>query len=176
MKFNVAQLLIGPTGEVREFELDDDIGGLDPLIVPRSNLVGWVKFTHAGQNILAEGRAKVDLELVCARCAEPFVQSVTVNVLEEFEPSIDAATGRILEATHEDPALIIDNHNMLDLSEVIRQNLILAMDQYPHCRQNCPGLCPQCGANLADGPCGCKEEPADARWSALEALRDKPKS
>jgi len=176
MRFNVAQLLIGPTGEVREYDLDDDISGLDPQIVPRSNLVGRVKFTHAGQNVLAEGRARVDLELVCARCAEPFVQKVTVQLLEEFEPSIEAATGRVLEMVHEDPALVVDNHNMLDLSEVVRQYLLLAMEDYPHCRPDCPGLCPYCGANLAEGACGCKDEPTDARWAALAALRDETKS
>lgn len=176
MKFNVAQMLLGPTGGVREYDLDDDVSGLDPQIVPRSRLVGRVKFTHAGPNVLVEGRARIDLELVCARCAEPFIQQVAIDLLEEFEPRIDVLTGRVLQTTQDDPSLVIDDHNMLDLSEVVRQNLLLAIEEYPHCRKDCPGLCPYCGANLGEGPCGCSETPADPRWAALANLRDETKS
>ena len=173
MKFNVAQLLLGPTGGVREFDLDDDISGLDPQIVPESHLVGYVKFTHVGLNVLVEGRAGADLELVCGRCAEPFVQRVGIEILEEFEPSIDAATGRVLSVVHQDPAVLIDERNMLDLSEVVRQDLLLALGEYTHCREDCAGLCLHCGRNLNEGDCGCAESPADTRWEALSALRDK---
>lgn len=171
MKFNVAQLLLGPVGAVREFELDDDIEGLDPEIVPHSPLVGRVKFTRAGANILVEGRAEVDLELICTRCTEPFVRRVSIDIEEEFEPSIDAATGRTLPGMHEDPAVVIDKHNMLDLSEVVRQDLLLAMENYPRCREDCAGLCAECGQNLNEGPCGCEAPPPDSRWAALSALQ-----
>lgn len=176
MKFNVAQLLRGPTGEVREFDLDDDISGLDPQIVPRSRLAGRVTFTHVRPSVLAEAQAHVDLELVCGRCAEPFVQRVTMDFVEEFEPRIDVLSGRVLPTTQEDPAVFIDDHNMLDISEVVRQTLLLAMEEYPHCREDCPGLCPYCGANLAEGPCGCGEVPLDPRWAALADLGHEPQS
>jgi len=173
MRFNVAQLLLGPTGEVREFDLDDDIGGLDPQIVPRSHLTGHVKFTHVGPNVLAQGRAWVDLELVCGRCAETFVQRVGIELLEEFEPTIDVATGRLLPTAHEDPAVLIDERHMLDLSEVVRQDLLLAMEEYTSCREDCAGLCAHCGRNLNEGACGCSEPPTDTRWEALSTLRDR---
>jgi uncharacterized metal-binding protein YceD (DUF177 family) len=176
MEFNVAQLLLSPTGGVREYDLDDDISGLDPQIVPHSNLVGRVKFTHAGLNVLVEGRVRIDLELVCARCAEPFIQQVTIDLLEEFEPLVDVLTGRVLPTVQDDPALIIDDHNILNLREVVRQNLLLAIEEYPHCREDCPGLCPYCGANLGEGACGCSEMPTDPRWATLAELRDKTKS
>ena len=176
MKFNVAQLLLGPTGGVREHDLDDDIGGLDPQIVPRSSLVGSVKFTHVRPLVLAEGHARIDLELTCVRCAEPFVQQVAIDFLEEFEPRIDVLTGRVLPTTLDDPALVIDDHNILDISEVVRQNLLLAMEEYPRCKEDCPGLCPYCGANLGEEPCECGETPTDPRWATLAGLRDETQS
>jgi uncharacterized protein len=172
MKFNVAQLLLGPTGGTRRFELDDDVSGLDPEIVPDSSLVGRVVFTRAGSEILAEGQAEVDLELVCARCLTPFVQRVSIDIMEEFESTANLKGKQEVAKPPEDPALIIDKRNILDLSEVVRQNLLLALEDYKHCSEGCPGLCPQCGHNLNEGSCECGEEPVDSRWAALAALRD----
>ncbi len=171
MRFNVAQLLLGPTGGVREYDLDDDISGLDPLIVPHSTLVGHVRFTHVGPNVLVEGSAYAELELICVRCAEPFIERVDIQIMEEFEPSIDVLTGRVLPDTHEDPALVIDKHNMLDLSEVVRQNLLLAMEDHPRCREDCAGICPHCGRNLNTETCICVDEPVDPRWAPLADLQ-----
>ncbi len=172
MKFNVAQLLLGPTGSTRQFELDDDISGLDPEIVPRSPLEGQVKFTRVGGNVLAEGHAEVDLELICARCLTPFVRRVSIDILEEFEPTVVLPANRSPSGPPEDPALVIDGRNMLDLSEVVRQDLLLAMEDYTHCSEDCAGICPKCGQNLNEKRCECVEEPIDSRWAALAALRD----
>lgn len=172
MKFNVAQLLLGPTGGTRRFELDDDISGLDPEIVPDSPLVGHVVFTRAGSEILAEGHAEVDLELVCTRCLTPFVQRVSVDIVEEFKPTVNLKAQQEAAKPPEDPALVIDKRNMLDLSEVMRQNLLLALEDYKLCTEDCAGLCPECGHNLNEGPCECGEQPVDSRWAALAALRD----
>lgn len=172
MKFNVAQLLLGPTGGTRQFDLDDDVSGLDPEIVPRSPLVGQVRFTRVGGKILAEGHAEVDLELTCTRCLTPFVRSVSIDILEEFQPTVPLPGNQSPAGPPEDPALVIDGRNMLDLSEVVRQNLFLAMEDCTHCSEDCAGLCPRCGQDLNEGPCECGEEPVDSRWAALAALRE----
>jgi len=67
-------------------------------------------------------------------------------------------------------ALLIDEKHMLDLTEVVRQYLILYREQYPLCDEACAGLCPVCGKNLNEGPCGCQDAPQDPRWAALREL------
>jgi uncharacterized protein len=59
----------------------------------------------------------------------------------------------------------------LDLSEAVREELVLAVNPYVVCDLECPGLCPRCGASLKDGPCGCTEEDRDPRWDALRELK-----
>jgi uncharacterized protein len=73
---------------------------------------------------------------------------------------------------NEDPAAVIipPRSADLELGDVIREALILAAPEYPLCREDCRGLCPRCGAELNEGPCGCRSE-ADPRWAALDALR-----
>jgi len=57
----------------------------------------------------------------------------------------------------------------VDLSEAVREELLLAVPQYVECREDCRGLCPRCGADLNAGPCGCQQE-MDPRWEALTKL------
>jgi uncharacterized protein len=109
-----------------------------------------------------EGRIRTSVSVRCRRCLKP----VTVEIDdgprllfteddENDDPSAVAIPARAGE---------------LDLGEIIREALILAVPEFPLCREDCRGLCPRCGADLNDGPCGCRPAP-DPRWAALEALR-----
>jgi uncharacterized protein len=69
----------------------------------------------------------------------------------------------------DDRALWIDDHHVLDLSEVLRQDALLATPMHVVCDDECRGLCPTCGQNLNEGPCDCPPE-GDPRWSALQDL------
>ncbi len=69
-----------------------------------------------------------------------------------------------------DEALSIDEHHILDLSEVMRQALWLATPREALCRPDCDGLCPDCGENRNLGSCSCNQAPIDPRWAALQAL------
>jgi uncharacterized protein len=59
--------------------------------------------------------------------------------------------------------------DLVDLEGAVRDAVVLALPQAPLCRDDCPGLCPQCGAHLADDP-GHVHETSDPRWSALAGL------
>ena len=61
----------------------------------------------------------------------------------------------------------------LDVSAWLRDVLVEAMPARILCRDDCPGLCPTCGASLATGACGCPPPPADSRWEALGALAER---
>jgi uncharacterized protein len=60
----------------------------------------------------------------------------------------------------------------LDLSEPVREEVVLAIDPYVVCDPECKGLCPRCGANLNVEVCGCSFDEPDPRWDALRALKE----
>ena len=64
----------------------------------------------------------------------------------------------------------IDEHNILDLAEAVRQYALLAMPMKPLCRENCVGLCPTCGCNLNERSCKCPTSPVDPRWVRISEL------
>lgn len=173
MKYNVAQLLKEQSGGMRQFALHEDISQLDPDITPLTTLDGNVQLIRTADGILARGMLNTSVELTCSRCVEPFSMPVRFVVEEEFRPSIDITTGANLPVEAEaEAATQIDDHHTLDLTEVVRQDILLAIPPYPVCRSQCAGLCPHCGQNWNEGPCDCTDEEIDPRLQALKSLLD----
>jgi uncharacterized protein len=173
MRYNVAQLLKAPSGQTRQYTLHEDISHLDPDIVPLTMLDGDIQFIRSAQGIFVFGTLRASLELTCVRCLTPFALPLEFTLEEEFRPTIDIYTGTALPLPSDDEvATQIDAHHEIDLAEVIRQNLLLAIPLRPLCRSRCAGLCPICGKNWNDGPCDCHTVEIDPRLEKLRALLD----
>jgi DUF177 domain-containing protein len=173
MRYNVSQLLKSSTGSIREHKVHEDIADLDPAIAPLSSLDGELTMIRTVDGILVRGDLHTSVELSCSRCLDLFAMPVRFGIEEEFRPSIDVVTGAKIPLTEEDEAETrIDTHHILDLSEVVRQNMLVGLPMYPICRSKCKGLCPSCGQNWNEGPCSCKLEDIDPRLAVLKQLLD----
>ncbi|NLL83141.1 MAG: DUF177 domain-containing protein [Lentisphaerae bacterium] len=137
-------------GELDATALDLVLG--DDLVVPASNLAYDLMVEQIGEELLVRGRADMEINCVCSRCAKTFQQHVE-------DPAIFTAY-----SLSEDP-------EFMDLTDELREAMILIFPPYPVCGENCRGLCAQCGANLNNVVCKCKPEGADARWGALDGLK-----
>ena len=169
--FNVAQLLKEPIGANRTGEVVADLRRIAPDLVQGDTEVeslvrGVVKLDSTQIGVLVQGDLEGNAVLSCARCLEPVETPLAFRIEETFVPTIDIMTGRPIKVEEEDPALWINEHHILDLEEVIRQDAVLAAPSHVLCRPDCRGLCPNCGQNFNEGPCDCRPEP-DPRWSAL---------
>jgi len=174
MIFNVAQLLKEQSGITKEHDLNEEISALDPEIVPLSALTGHVQLIRTADGVYALGTLRTNLELNCSRCLDEFSYPLKFRTEEEFRPSIDISTGASLPYGEEDEmATRIDDHHILDLTEVVRQNILLAMPLHPICRSNCAGLCHVCGQNLNDNPHEHMDEKIDPRLEVLKQLLKK---
>jgi uncharacterized protein len=159
VRFNVAQLLKSAAGASREYDLEEDITGIDKDIDIVKPLLGKVKFLRTGDGILVTGRLQTEVSLPCRRCLAPVVVPVVVDLEEQFRPSIDLISGQAVPMQEgEEDATRTDAHHMLDLTEVVRQNLLLTLPVGALCSPQCRGLCPSCGANLNEGLCDCHRE------------------
>lgn len=174
MRYNVAQLLKGPTGAQRRYDLDEEIRDLDPELEPLAALRGTVTLMRTSQGILATGTLRTALEGACRRCLEPCRVEVELDLQEEFYPMVRIGEVPLDDVPEEDQdeALLIDEHHILDLTEVIRQGLWLAAPMQALCRPDCAGLCPNCGGNRNLGECTCDQTPVDPRWATLQAMLD----
>jgi uncharacterized protein len=177
LTFNVAQLLRDTVGTSRSVEASVELGQLTPEVegAGESVLSGPVRLMHTNAGILVHGKFHARILVACARCLEPVAEPLDVVVEEVFTPTIDILSGKSITPEEEDRALWIDEHHILDMSEVTRQGVLLAVPISVICREGCRGLCPNCGQNLNEGKCNCEPEP-DPRWGPLLDLLDPTKS
>ena len=152
MQINVAQLLRQPIGSSRSYRIDHSLTE-DKNRYPVS---GEVEFIRTGQGILVRGTLHTQHNLICSRCLRTFDHPITINVNDEYLPRTDMESGRLNYIPEDSEGFIIDQFNILDLTEAIRQYTLLNTPMNPLCNPNCAGLCPKCGANLNQNPCSCK--------------------
>ena len=166
MQINVSQLLKEPIGATRDYKVSEivDVTGDGRMVQ------GEVKLLRTHRGILVRGVLRTEVELTCSRCLSPFNFPVTLNIGEEYIPTVDVVSGVPLSSPEEPGSFIIDEHHVIDLTEAIRQYSLLAFPMKPLCREDCAGLCSNCGHNLNLGPCGCLQQEADPRWSELSKL------
>ena len=164
MRFNLKEILHVP-GASLPFESQLDLSDLDfygerpfahPIVIH-----GTVR-NMAGA-LMLEGSADTTLELVCDRCLKPFRQ--------ELRLPVSTLLAETLEDEENDEIVLLED-GAVDLDEVFTTALVLSMDSKHVCDQDCKGLCATCGANLNEGPCGCRKE-IDPRLAALAQLLDK---
>lgn len=186
MQFNVAQLLKEPIGATRNYQLDESLVGLDPELIPLSSLTGSLHLLRTHSGVLATGRFDATIQVDCGRCMEPIPAQAEITFEESFRPLTEVTTGRFLMPDEfegqaeelEDSALIIDDHHILDISEVLRQSIWLSLPMIPKCAFADPENCPNFAERLQDMAdvhqdlTGEDGQPAiDPRWAALLALQ-----
>ena len=138
--------------------------GIEVLRVPEGSPVELdLRLEAVMEGVLVTGSAEAGLEGECARCLEPVDDTVEVDFQELF--LYDDSEGDELE---EDVSRL--EGDLLDLEPVLRDAVVLALPFQPLCQDDCPGLCPDCGARLADDPDHRHDEPVDPRWAALADL------
>jgi DUF177 domain-containing protein len=174
MQINVAQLLKEGSGATRTHDID---GAICVDENQECQVQGKVILTRAGRGILAKGSFISQRQLTCGRCLSQFACSSAFNVEEMFYPTIDILSGLPVTLPDEDAAnsFAIDEHHILDTSEMIRQYCLLATPMKPLCRVDCAGLCPECGANLNENKCHCVRSPRTALAEALEEAESRRK-
>lgn len=121
--------------------------------------------------ILVSGTAAVAIHGECSRCLDPIDYDLDVDVQElyVFDPAADGG-----EESEDDQMYEVQDET-IDLEPMLRDAVITQLPFQPVCREDCQGLCAQCGARLEDDP-GHHHEVLDPRWSALSGLLEQDTS
>lgn len=128
-------------------------------------VVGEIEVENSGSLLLVRGEFRALVRLACVRCLETFEQSLRMKIEEEF--ATEETEPDIPTMDREEPQASAMSHFVLDIAELVRQQLLLNIPMAMSCREDCRGICPQCGQNLNEGQCGCERGPSDSRWSPI---------
>ena len=168
--FDVRELGRRP-GAMHQFDRDvpaaDLLGGknsLDGLYTAESaDLLLDLRVESVVEGVLGTGRVSGSLVGECVRCLDPVEVEVDADFQELFY--YDAADLTAEEA--EEAQLVVED--LIDVTALVHDSVMLALPLQPLCEEDCPGLCAECGARLADDP-EHGHESVDPRWAALSAL------
>ncbi len=119
------------------------------------------------EGVLVSGTATAPVSGECSRCLEPVRDTLTVTIQELF-----AYPESTTEATADDDEAPRMEGDFLDLEPTLRDAVVLALPMSPVCRQDCPGLCADCGERFDTLPADHRHGSDDPRWSALQDLFD----
>jgi DUF177 domain-containing protein len=128
------------------------------------------RIQRSDSKITIKGEVCAELQLECDRC----LKSLSILVSNTFEveyvtPDIYQA-GQAAELLDDDLSLSVFEGEVVDIDELVREQLLLALPAQVLCREDCKGLCPVCGndRNLTD--CKCQEAETDPRWAGLKEI------
>lgn len=143
--------------------------GIEILGVPEGSPVGIdLRLEAVMEGVLVTGTASAALEGECARCLEPIADDLEVDLQELF--IYDDLTQDHQGEDDEDDGVSRLQDDLLDLEPLLRDAVVLTLPFQPLCQDDCPGLCTECGARLADDPDHRHEDPVDPRWAALTKI------
>lgn len=150
----------------REVPAPADLGTEVVGIAEGSEMSLDLRLEAVMEGVLVSGTARGLASGDCVRCLDHFERKLEVEFQELY-----TYPGRSPEA--DDDELHELQGELIDLEPVLRDAVVLALPFQPVCRDDCPGLCSQCGAHLADDP-DHSHETTDPRWAALAGVLDEP--
>jgi uncharacterized protein len=143
--------------------------GIEVLRVPEGSSIDFeLRLEAVMEGVLVTGTASAELEGECARCLAEIHDDVVADFQELFVYE-ESDTARHPHGGEDEDAGRLEG-DLLDLEPLLRDAVVLMLPFRPLCRDDCPGLCIECGARLADDPGHQHEAPADPRWAALQGL------
>ncbi|MEU5977291.1 DUF177 domain-containing protein [Streptomyces sp. NPDC047315] len=153
-----------------------DLGIEGVVGVPEGDAVELeLRLESVMEGVLVTGTARASAEGECVRCLEPLRLDVVAEFQEMFTypDADDRSRGRAAEAGDdaEGEDVVFLKDGLFDLEPVLRDAVVLALPMQPVCREDCAGLCTQCGARLNDDP-DHHHDALDIRWAALQGLAD----
>jgi uncharacterized protein len=158
---NAAELLRRP-GSERRVELHTPVAELgidDPRFDGDSMVDISLRLESLNDGIVVDGELRAPWSDSCRRCLAPAGGTVVADVHELYQHTVT------------DPDAFEIVGDQVDLTPMVRENLLLDTPLAPLCRADCAGLCPVCGTDLNSSSCDCTITDTDPRWDALGQLK-----
>ncbi len=155
--------------EQRVVEAPEDLGTDVIAVAPGTPVDLDLRYESVLEGVLVTGTITTTATGACVRCLDPVTLPVEATFQELFAYAERAARHEQVAADDEDDDVRELEGDLLDLEPVLRDAVVPTLPFQPVCRADCPGLCSECGAHLAEDP-DHHHEVLDPRWSALQAL------
>ena len=147
------------------------------LSLQRESTEGEIQIHKTMQNVSLAGDLRLRMAPACARCGQAFETELEIRVQRHLVPYFSGPREELLseeeeiELSAEDLEFSFYHGEEIDLGQILGEEITLALPMRFLCREDCLGLCPICGKNLNQGPCGCEARDEFSPFAVLKDLK-----
>ena len=146
-----------------------DLESNDAKLKSAAKLKGKLTQHIAQTNV--EGVIRAELEIECTRCLQPIETDAEFAFNAAFVTPENFTEAKEAELNANDLDVSVFEGDKIDLTELVREQILLNLPEQVFCKEDCRGLCEKCGANRNLIDCNCIEKEVDPRWAALKNLK-----
>jgi len=128
------------------------------------------KVRLSGNEVFVNGHVETRAEVECDRCLKPVELPVSADFALEYITGAEYVSSSVAELTEAELSVSVFDGQAIDVDEVVKEQILLAVPTRMLCREDCKGICPECGMDLNLGECNCVKDDIDPRWAALKNL------
>lgn len=163
--------LDGRRGDFAHVYQPDELNPVDERVdlAGPASVTGQVRLE--GHEVLVEGHIETQVQLECDRCLKPIEFPVNADFALEYITGADYASSSNAALSEEEMTVSVFDGEAIDVDEIVKEQVLLAVPARTLCREDCQGICPECGIDRNTGGCSCTPKEIDPRWAALQDLK-----
>jgi len=162
--------LEGGKGEFAHVYQPDELNPIDERVQLTEPAAVSGKVRVAGNEVFVSGHIDTRAQVECDRCLQPVELPVNTDFALEYISGADYESSAAAELTEADMSVSVFDGEAIDIDEIVKEQILLTVPARTLCREDCKGICPECGIDRNTGECSCVTDNTDPRWAALKNL------
>jgi len=162
--------LEGSKGDFAHVYQPDELNPVDERVSLIAPAAVNGKIRLSGNEVFVNGHVETRALVECDRCLKPVELPVNADFTLEYISDSDYESSEVAELTEDEMSVSVFDGSAIDVDEIVKEQILLAVPTRMLCREDCKGICPECGADRNTGECNCVKNDIDPRWAALKNL------
>jgi uncharacterized protein len=164
--------LEGRKGEFAHVYQPEELNPIDERVQLTESAAVNGKIRLAGNEVFVNGHLDTRAQVECDRCLQLVQLPVNADFALEYISDSEYESSEVVELTEEELSVSVFDGQAIDVDEIVKEQILLAVPTRMLCREDCRGICPECGADRNTGECNCVTKEIDPRWAALKNLTE----
>jgi uncharacterized protein len=163
--------LEGGKGEFAHVYQPDELNPIDERVLLTAPAAVSGRVRVASNEVFINGHIDARAQVECDRCLQPIELPVNTDFALDYISGTDYESSAAAELTEADMSLSVFDSPAIDVDEIVKEQILLTVPTRALCREDCKGICPECGIDRNTGECSCVTDNIDPRWAALKNLK-----
>jgi uncharacterized protein len=163
--------LEGSKGDFAHVYQPEELNPVDERVSLTAPAAVHGKVRLSGNQVFVNGHVEARAQVECDRCLKPVELPVNADFTLEYISDSDYETARAVELTEDEMSVSVFDGEAIDVDEIVKEQILLAVPTRMLCREDCKGICPECGTDRNTGECNCVTKDIDPRWAVLKNLK-----